>query len=53
MIMVEDITVGAAVEQGVVPGPTRLGAIEAEIAAKHQADVIRFRTCCADPRASK
>jgi hypothetical protein len=24
-----------------------------EIAAKREADLIRFRTCCADPRASK
>jgi hypothetical protein len=24
-----------------------------EVAAKREAEVIRFRTCCADPRASK
>lgn len=30
-----------------------LKAIFCEIAAKRDADVIRFRTCCADPRASK
>lgn len=35
------------------PAPAPLSAIEAEIVAKRAADVVRFRTCCADPRASK
>jgi hypothetical protein len=33
--------------------PASLGAALDEAAAKRAADVIRFRTCCADPRASK
>lgn len=37
----------------VEPAAASLSAIDAEIAAKREADVIRFRTCCADPRASK
>lgn len=31
----------------------RLADILMEISAKRVEDVIRFRTCCADPRASK
>jgi hypothetical protein len=37
----------------VEPTAASLSTIDAEIAAKREADVIRFRTCCADPRASK
>ncbi|MEU6034126.1 hypothetical protein ABZ801_01815 [Actinomadura sp. NPDC047616] len=33
--------------------PTSLLAALRETAAKREADLIRFRTCCADPRASK
>lgn len=33
--------------------PTSLAAALAEVEAKRAADVVRFRTCCADPRASK
>lgn len=33
--------------------PTTLVAAFAEIQIKRAADVTRFRTCCADPRASK
>ncbi len=33
--------------------PTSLTAALAEAEAKREADVVRFRTCCADPRASK
>lgn len=36
-----------------VESAASLAVIDAEIAAKREADVIRFRTCCADPRASK
>lgn len=32
---------------------TGLAAALREVAAKRDADLIRFRTCCADPRASK
>jgi hypothetical protein len=34
-------------------GPTSLAAALREVAVKRDADLIRFRTCCADPRASK
>jgi hypothetical protein len=30
-----------------------LGQIFAQLAAKRETDLIRFRTCCADPRASR
>jgi len=33
--------------------PKTLREVLAEVNAKRAADVIRFRTCCADPRASK
>ncbi|MGH3550811.1 MAG: hypothetical protein ACRDQU_22350 [Pseudonocardiaceae bacterium] len=33
--------------------PTSLVAALAEAETKRAADVFRFRTCCADPRASK
>jgi hypothetical protein len=33
--------------------PTTLVTAFAEIQVKRAADVTRFRTCCADPRASK
>lgn len=33
--------------------PTSLAAALAEAEAKREVDVVRFRTCCADPRASK
>lgn len=33
--------------------PTTLASAFAEIQVKRAADVTRFRTCCADPRASK
>jgi len=33
--------------------PTTLVAALQEVEAKRGADLIRFRTCCADPRASK
>ncbi|MEW2353730.1 hypothetical protein [Spirillospora sp. NPDC029432] len=33
--------------------PTTLLSALSEVAAKRDADLIRFRTCCADPRASK
>jgi hypothetical protein len=33
--------------------PTTLAAAFTEIQLKRDADVTRFRTCCADPRASK
>ncbi|GAA4140941.1 hypothetical protein [Actinomadura keratinilytica] len=33
--------------------PTSLSAALRETTAKREADLIRFRTCCADPRASK
>jgi hypothetical protein len=33
--------------------PKPLREVLAEVKAKRTADVIRFRTCCADPRASK
>ncbi|MDF5756219.1 hypothetical protein [Spongiactinospora sp. TRM90649] len=33
--------------------PTGLSAVLSEVAEKRAADLIRFRTCCADPRASK
>jgi hypothetical protein len=33
--------------------PTGLLAALSEVAAKREADLVRFRTCCADPRASK
>lgn len=33
--------------------PTSLVAALREVAVKRDADLIRFRTCCADPRASK
>jgi hypothetical protein len=39
--------------QTVVVKPTGLAAALKEISAKREADLIRFRTCCADPRASK
>ncbi|SEH01047.1 hypothetical protein SAMN05444920_118236 [Nonomuraea solani] len=32
---------------------TSLGQIFAQLAAKRETDLIRFRTCCADPRASR
>lgn len=32
---------------------TPLVGVFAEIARKRASDVVRFRTCCADPRASK
>jgi hypothetical protein len=34
-------------------GPTTLVAALLEIEMKRRTDLIRFRTCCADPRASK
>jgi hypothetical protein len=33
--------------------PKSLREVRTEVEAKRAADVIRFRTCCADPRASK
>ncbi len=33
--------------------PTTLATALVEVEAKRSVDVIRFRTCCADPRASK
>ena len=36
-----------------VTAPKPLLAVLNEVNAKQSADVIRFRTCCADPRASK
>lgn len=33
--------------------PTGLLAALNEVTAKREADLVRFRTCCADPRASK
>lgn len=30
-----------------------LGQVFAQLAAKRETDLIRFRTCCADPRASR
>jgi hypothetical protein len=33
--------------------PTSPAAITEEMVAKRREDIIRFRTCCADPRASK
>jgi hypothetical protein len=39
-----------------VSAPSRLASlvdVMAEIDSKRAAEVIRFRTCCADPRASK
>jgi hypothetical protein len=33
--------------------PATLLAVLREVAQKRDADLIRFRTCCADPRASK
>ncbi|QUQ68825.1 hypothetical protein JJ691_65720 [Kutzneria sp. CA-103260] len=39
--------------QTVIVRPTSLADTLAEIKAKREADLIRFRTCCADPRASK
>lgn len=33
--------------------PTSLATVFKEIEVKRQVDVSRFRTCCADPRASK
>jgi hypothetical protein len=33
--------------------PTTLVAALREVEQKRSADLIRFRTCCADPRASK
>lgn len=37
----------------VIAQPTGLRAAREEMAAKRKTDLIRFRTCCADPRASK
>lgn len=34
-------------------GSTPLAQLLAEIAAKRAVDLMRFRTCCVDPRASK
>lgn len=39
--------------RSVVVQPTGLTAALREVTAKREADLIRFRTCCADPRASK
>ncbi|QUQ68817.1 hypothetical protein [Kutzneria sp. CA-103260] len=39
--------------QTVVAKPAGLADVLSEIEAKREADLIRFRTCCADPRASK
>lgn len=36
-----------------VATPRSLLEVLSEVQAKQNADVIRFRTCCADPRASK
>lgn len=36
-----------------VDGPTTLAAALREVEQKRSVDLIRFRTCCADPRASK
>jgi len=33
--------------------PTALLVVLREVAQKRDADLVRFRTCCADPRASK
>lgn len=42
-----------AVKAETATRPAALTTIAAEILAKRAADAIRFRTCCADPRASK
>lgn len=39
--------------ENVVTSPTGIAVALSEVTAKRAADLIRFRTCCADPRASK
>jgi hypothetical protein len=51
--VVSSADVSVRVDQQSVERPTGLLDALAEVAEKQRADVIRFRTCCADPRASK
>ena len=47
------LTLSATADVTQAGSPTTLIAALDEVKAKREADLIRFRTCCADPRASK
>jgi len=48
------VTIQVLAKEGIrTEKPTSLTAAFKEIELKREIDVIRFRTCCADPRASK
>jgi hypothetical protein len=47
------LTLSTTADVTQVVAPTSLVAALDEVSAKRDADLIRFRTCCADPRASK
>lgn len=52
-MIIESVEAPAAVATPAPVVPTPLAAALAEAETKRAADVIRFRTCCADARASK